>query len=706
MHTRLTGLAAAAFAWVFLSTLSANVSADNHIVTENLNPGTTSWRLVNPANDSTSQIKGYVDRTSVSVGETIRFHVSVNPAQQYSIRVYRMGYYAGLGGRELWARTVTNGTRQNICPLDSSTGQITCSWSSDVALTIPGNWVTGIYLAKVTNSAGFDNHIPFVVRHSGGIPDLLYQQPVTTYHAYNNYPDDGVTGKSTYDYNSHGANTLVGSKRAMRVSFDRPLENTGSYLYFLYEHELVMFLEERGYDVGYVNDIDTHAAPAVLNGIKGFISAGHDEYWTWEMRNAVDAARDSGTDLAFFGANAVFWQIRLKPGANGQANRVMEVYKDYSLDPEPNPVRKTVTFRSIGRAEQQLIGVQYIDYVDAGISASFIARNTDHWIYEGTGVSNGYQIPRIIGGEMDKLFSQYPGPVSTEYTVLGRSPIQGATQGVVNAETVIYRAPSGAWVFGSGTLLWHHGLNKPGTRSTVLRRMTSNLLDRYVDAQPGGTPTLEVSATSVVEDSGTLNIDVSLSNASAVPVSFKLATIGATATPGQDFYGRYQAVTLAPGVTSFQWPVTVVDDLVPESTESFIVRVFGVQAATATTTTVTASIVDNDQAGPPTLSIANQVVNEPDGSVEFTVSLSAPSAQNVSVGFSTTNGGTAVKGVDYYGTFEVLQIPAGQTTVTKSVFVIDDSTVEPLETIRVQIFNPQNATVANRFATATIQSDD
>jgi len=171
--------------------------------------------------------------------------------------------------------------------------------------------------------------------------------------------------KATHDNKTLASNSGCSGRpvillQSCRVSFDRPYENTGSRLFINLEHELIMFLEEYGYDLGYVTDIDTHETPAYLNGIEGFISAGHDKYWTGEMFTAIEQARDNGIDLAFFGANAAFWQIRLRPDAAGRENRVMEVYKKASINPESDPVRKTVTFRSIGRAEQQLVVVFYV----------------------------------------------------------------------------------------------------------------------------------------------------------------------------------------------------------------------------------------------------------------------------------------------------------------------------------------------------------
>ena len=55
----------------------------------------------------------------------------------------------------------------------------------------------------------------------------LFQQAVTTYQAYNNYPDDNLTGKSLYTINSNGALTVSGEKRAVKVSFDRPYAGDG-----------------------------------------------------------------------------------------------------------------------------------------------------------------------------------------------------------------------------------------------------------------------------------------------------------------------------------------------------------------------------------------------------------------------------------------------------------------------------------------------
>ena len=64
-------------------------------------------------------------------------------------------------------------------------------------------------------------------------------------------------------------------------------------------------MEQHGYDVSYISNVDTHADPKGLLRTKGFISVGHDEYWTNDMYHNVLSARDKGVNLAFFGGNSV-----------------------------------------------------------------------------------------------------------------------------------------------------------------------------------------------------------------------------------------------------------------------------------------------------------------------------------------------------------------------------------------------------------------
>src|SRR5437899_7739943 len=222
-----------------------------------------------------------------------------------------MGWYQGLGGR-LRLHTSLTGISQTPCTPDATTGMIACSWSGTYSLTIPSDWVSGMYLGLLTNAAGYRNNTIFVVRDDRPAP-FLYQQSVTTDQAYNNYPNDGRTGKSLYAFNSYGANTVSGQTRAVKVSFDRPYADSGTGNFVHWEINFIRWLERSGYDVTYSTDIDTHANGGELQNHKAFLSVGHDEYWSKEMFDAVEAARGVGVNLAFFGGDDVSVQVRCEP---------------------------------------------------------------------------------------------------------------------------------------------------------------------------------------------------------------------------------------------------------------------------------------------------------------------------------------------------------------------------------------------------------
>ena len=205
---------------------SRSTAADNPIVLENQQPGTDQWQLwrsgYQTAGDVDKQIKGYASATSVNKGESITFYVTVNPAQSFTMNIYRIGWYQGKGARLMQRIGPIAASQQPACPINSSTGLIECGWTPSYTFTVPTTWTDGIYLVLLTNSQNHQNYINFVIRDDSRPADLLYQESVTTYEAYNNYPNDGATGKSLYDHNSSGPNTLAGTPRAVKVSFDRP----------------------------------------------------------------------------------------------------------------------------------------------------------------------------------------------------------------------------------------------------------------------------------------------------------------------------------------------------------------------------------------------------------------------------------------------------------------------------------------------------
>lgn len=519
--TSLWGLAA-------LMATELALAQSNPIVIENQQPGTGDWEIQwgRAGTDVGGQVKGYASATSVNKGDSITFHVSVKPAQTYMIDIYRIGWYQGLGGRLMQRVGPLNGTTQPTCPSDAVTGLIECQWSASYTLATLSTWTSGVYMAVLTNAQNYQNYVPFVVRDDSRVAPLLYQQPVTTYQAYNDYPYDNLTGKSLYSFNSYGANTIGGSKAAVKVSFDRPYNYDGDagawgHNVLSVETAFIRWLEKSGYDVTYATDIDTHANGALLLNYRGIITPGHDEYWTKEMLDAFTAARDQGVNLGFFSANIAYTQIRMEPSSSGVPNRVVVCYREPALDPNPNLLLKTVNWRDapLNRPEQTLVGVQYTNQVAQnaqGLHASYVVNNSGHWVYAGTGFRDGDTVAGLVGYEADRLFSEYPAPNSAvgTYTLLSRSPFS-ASGGQDYGNSSIYQAPSGAWVFGAGTINWGFALDayNPGGPSIAdarIQRMTANILDRFIGP---GTPDFSLSAmpsTQNIAPGGSANYSVTV----------------------------------------------------------------------------------------------------------------------------------------------------------------------------------------------------
>ena len=497
----------------FIGILSASASAlSNPISTENAKAGTSNWVITQNSNDLDKQIKGYASATSVNLGGSINFMVSVNRPQNFTIEFYRMGWYQGLGGRLVTKTGQIAGKTQVYTAPDPTTGLIEYNWPSAYTLKVPTSWVSGIYMAKLINADGYQNYVPFVVRNDSRASQLLYQQSVTTDQAYNNFPDVSPTnpnynpndptqiGKSLYEGSSTGANTVAGTQRAVKVSFNRPYADDGSGKFFTWENNQVRWLERMGYDVTYSTNLDTHQAPK-LTTHKAFISSGHDEYWTGTMRTNVESARDKKINLAFFGANAGYWQVRFEPSASGVANRTMVCYKDKWIDPAPNAADKTTTFRDLGRPEQTLVGIQYTSYGDSlgGNSAwTPLSAALGNALFAGTGMTASSQINGLVGYEVDKQHTEYPLPANLSYTLLSSSPYFDANGQTVQSNSVIYQAPSGAWVFGSGTLSWSWGLDDSGYGGEFavvdprVQKITQNVMTKF-----GATPATPFVATAL-----------------------------------------------------------------------------------------------------------------------------------------------------------------------------------------------------------------
>ena len=68
-------------------------------------------------------------------------------------------------------------------------GDFECNWATSYVLTVPTNWVSGVYLVKLTGStSGKQAYIQFVVREDSRNSVYLFQRSITTDEAFNDWP--------------------------------------------------------------------------------------------------------------------------------------------------------------------------------------------------------------------------------------------------------------------------------------------------------------------------------------------------------------------------------------------------------------------------------------------------------------------------------------------------------------------------------------
>ncbi len=252
-------------------------------------------------------------------------------------------------------------------------------------------------------------------------------------------------------------------------------------------------------------------------------------------------------------------------------------------------------------------------------------------------------------------------------------------------------------------------INNPGTGVAVSPKVTFNPWIGSADLDgPCATPSVQfdVAASAVVENVGSAAIVVKLSEPAGQIITVAYTTNNGTATAGTDYTAQSATLTFNPGETSQIINVPINDDSLDEDDEAFNLTLTNPGHATlGALTNHNLTITDNDP--PPVLqfSSANVGVNENAGAALIAVTLNTPSSHNVTFNYSTGDG-TALTGSDYTGISGQLTIPAGQVSTSFVVPIVNDTVVEPVETINLQLTTPVNATLGTANATLTVIDDD
>jgi hypothetical protein len=486
---------------------------------------------------SESAIEVYTGVLSARPGDEVTIHVSTL-LDRYDLRIARVGRETEV----VWSREGLEGVFFET-PADAARNG--CDWPAAVTVTVPEAWRSGYYEILATGRGDDDSEAVFrafvVVRPATPTAPILLVLSTNTYAAYNWYGD---------------ANLYWGeSERGLRVSLRRPWMpgflwkpdeydiHTDSLLssknvddrfwrdsahgvpwltcaagWANWESVMVAWLERNGYEVDYAINGDLDAEPAALDGYRLVLSVGHDEYWSWNMRDTVESFVAGGGNVCFFSGNVAGEQLRHEDGGGALVCYKAEYRRDpvYATDP-----RRATTFwmhRETARPESRMTGVSmmyagFSRFHTVALSGprGHLVYRPEHWIFEGTGIGYGDCLGQngiILRYELDgcpiRMERGRPFPESfhdapDSFEILGMAPAalepEGfppnlrefiRDQGPADPRVAEYigdnhgHAVMGIYtengtVFTAGTTDWTNGLTG---QDPAVEQITRNLLDR------------------------------------------------------------------------------------------------------------------------------------------------------------------------------------------------------------------------------------
>ncbi|WP_284945028.1 N,N-dimethylformamidase beta subunit family domain-containing protein [Acidisoma cladoniae] len=390
-----------------------------------------------------AKIWAYTDKISYSPGDNIRIAVNTN-VEHYSIEVFRDGILrhivyeaSGLPGR--WSPT----------PDDCSASG--CQWPVSVTVAVANGWSSGGYVVRVSAMRAEEiaayEHL-FILRPDKSTHDptrLLLIAATNTWTAYNDWGGSnhyqGYCGPNRDCFSprlsvlrpyARGFVSLPeDAPRAVLTDTPAPMtEPRYPHMEWAYTHgyskkyvsagwasferHFVLWAEAEGYGIDVISQTDLHLDADVLANHRCVIMVGHDEYWSWEMRDAIDRFVSDGGKVARFAGNFM-WQIRLESSGATQV-----CYKYTAVDEDPlmqSGPRHLVTeaweAKEINRPGSATFGLNATQGMYASWSGcsprgakGFPVYRPEHWAFADTGLYYGDILGRdsaIFGYEVDGI---------------------------------------------------------------------------------------------------------------------------------------------------------------------------------------------------------------------------------------------------------------------------------------------------------------
>jgi hypothetical protein len=393
--------------------------------------------------DGLPEVWCYSDRLSYAAGDSLAVHIcSSEPRVDLDIR------REGAKPRKVLERRGV-ATAWHETPEDCSvTG---CGWPVACELPIEESWPSGAYrlTARVTDTAGRTaeaEHL-FVLRPrpTPQADRLLLITADGTWCAYNDWGGsnhyEGIIEPGSNRFSARLSNqrpfargfvslpgeaprTLppspppVGApvayphmEWAWREGYSKKYASAG---WASYERHFAAWAEGAGFGVDVATQQDLHFRPEILEGYRCLVLVGHDEYWSWEMRDAVDAYVERGGRVARFAGNFL-WQIRLEDEGRQQICHKYLARQDDPLYAGPDQHLTTNCWEAaeVGRPGNLTFGLDATCGLYAGWGGlaprgpgGFTLYRPEHWAFAGSGLGYGDLLGaegRVFGYEVDGL---------------------------------------------------------------------------------------------------------------------------------------------------------------------------------------------------------------------------------------------------------------------------------------------------------------
>jgi hypothetical protein len=455
---------------------------------ENSLGGTSAWRI-SRTRGSKPGLDAYAGAVSVRSGELVPLAVSglsgLSGQGSVRIRALRIGWYDGVGAREIWQGTL------QARPEPAAPSQ----WQ-DRGWADTTGWPEGHYLLRL-DQGDASRYVPLTVRSADAQGKILVLTSPLTWQAENNQVDTASNGSGASLESGAGLGSGDTSVEHT-VSFDRPYAaGYGSGGFLANDAGIVQLAERSGKDLAYATDYDVARDPTLVTNAAAVLIGGDSRFWTSSLRTAIRDAGAAGTNLAFFGAGTGSRQVSL--GADRRALAISAAEPSTSvrltgLRPSCTGVGSANGGRSAnGAGPATRSGAD--QSVSVGPGAPWTISDSDWWGFKGADVRTGDTLPGLVAGGADRASTSSPGS-PTQMQVLSMSRFPCGPRKV--SQSAVYQVrPSGAGVFVAGTGGWACATSDACTGTSgkpvkvderarqVVVRVTRNVISAFAKAQAG-----------------------------------------------------------------------------------------------------------------------------------------------------------------------------------------------------------------------------